>query len=439
MGSSYYIDNYQRNQCYSGCPANTTCEWGICQCEDPDMVQLWGECVPPDVVKRNGTLSEEEIEGRACSSDSFCQEGDINALCFQGEEGEEGVCQCRQEMQWNRAALECQVYIDADCSDVSNVGSASRIFRNILKAEDDYRRGYTNPSEKREIIQNLTKIDSFTLSLLGTVPGKLCEMFGSGFGRGGYELQRACRANPNNPAGYLLSRSLPSKYTNRTSKYTLPIPTNRTQNPEEALQGSLLLFFTMNKTDFHPLTPPDIIPSMDKSHLKEAFCRSVEPFGEVFDTITKPRELYRVETEQGEVRLQTQQVIFDDPINRPQTCWRLPSSYCAQLFDSHTCSSKGWRLDIRDGEQRSFAYFSSDWKYRNDADLVAVRHGCSFTGFVGVNFSGKSVQIRADRKDRWVVFANWNATSPLHASFHDLHESILSYQCVCRAETWYQQ
>ena len=29
---------------------------------------------------------------------------------------------------------------------------------------------------------------------------------------------------------------------------------------------------------------------------------------------------------------------------------------------------------------------------------------------------------------RWVVFAN--ASSP----FHDLHESILSYQCVCRTE-----
>merc|ERR550517_1901071 len=57
----------------------------------------------------------------------------------------------------------------------------------------------------------------------------------------------------------------------------------------------------MNKTDFHPVTPPDIIPSMDPwMYLKEAFCRSMEPFGEVFDT--KPRKLYTVETEEGEVR-----------------------------------------------------------------------------------------------------------------------------------------
>ena len=69
----------------------------------------------PDLGERNGTLLELEIEGQACSNDSFCQSKDINALCFKSqeedeeEEEEEGVCKCRQEMQWNRAALECQV------------------------------------------------------------------------------------------------------------------------------------------------------------------------------------------------------------------------------------------------------------------------------------------------------------------------------------------
>ena len=195
--------------------------------------------------------------------------------------------------------------------------SASSIFQNILRAEDVYRRGYKDPSEKHEALLNLTNIDSFTLSLLGTMPGQLCEFYGTGFGRGGYQLENACRASPNNPAGYLLRKHLPSKYT-------LPIPNNRTQNPEEALQGSLLRFFTMNETDFHPITL-DVIPSMElgwMNYLTEAFCRSVEPFSEVFDTMPKPRELYRVETEQGEIRLQTEKVDFDDPVNRPVTCWR---------------------------------------------------------------------------------------------------------------------
>ena len=235
---------------------------------------------------------------------------------------------------WNSAALECQVgsvsslsiyvsfltsffrywqvYIDQDCAAIKYSHSASPIFQNILKAEDDYRRGYKDQRERLELLKNLTDIDSGTLSLLGMVPGKLCEFFGRK-----RALRNACRVNPSNPAGYLLSKSLPSKYT-------LPIPNNRTQNPEEALQGSLLLFFTMNETDFHPITL-DVIPSMESgwmNYLTEAFCRSVEPFSEVFDTMPKPRELYRVETEQGEIRLQTEKVDFDDPVNRPVTCWR---------------------------------------------------------------------------------------------------------------------
>ena len=65
-----------RNKCASGCPENTTCEWGLCQCEDPEMVQIWGECVLPDdenLLHRNGTLSEEEIVGVSCLNDSDCQ------------------------------------------------------------------------------------------------------------------------------------------------------------------------------------------------------------------------------------------------------------------------------------------------------------------------------------------------------------------------------
>ena len=114
-----------RNKCASGCPENTTCEWGLCQCEDPEMVQIWGECVLPDdenLLHRNGTLSEEEIVGVSCLNDSDCQAmwttmtkekqsislfffqaEDVNALCVNSE------CKCRQEMQWNKVALECQV------------------------------------------------------------------------------------------------------------------------------------------------------------------------------------------------------------------------------------------------------------------------------------------------------------------------------------------
>ena len=84
------------------------------------MVQIWGECVLPDdenLLHRNGTLSEEQIVGVSCLEDSDCQAikmtktkneffvqaEDVNALCVNSE------CKCRQEMQWNTVALECQV------------------------------------------------------------------------------------------------------------------------------------------------------------------------------------------------------------------------------------------------------------------------------------------------------------------------------------------
>jgi len=338
-------------------------------------------------------------------------------------------------MQWNRVALECQVFIDVDCGDWAGYYSASSLFKDILKAEDVYKRGYKDSSEKRDLIMNITGLDSFTLSLLGTVPGKLCEFYGNSY-RSTWELRRACSISKNNPGAYLLRRSLPSKYT-------LPVPTNRTQDPEEALEGSLLSFFSMNKTDFHPITPPELIPSMVeddegetgrgmKHYLREAFCRSVEPFSEVFDTKTKPRFEDGLGTTWMKDPTPTYLMNYDDRINRPSKCWRIPprSTNCARLYDSSSCSQKAWKILIRDGEQRSFAYFSSDWKYRNDADLVAVRHGCAFTGFAGVHFSGASVTISApDMKDRWVLFANSSF------EFEFLHESILSYQCICRNQT----
>ena len=152
----------------------------------------------------------------------FFQAEDVNALCVNSE------CKCRQEMQWNTVALECQVskinvmvmwqncnfflpgdldnvlhfikqvFIDVDCGDWAGYYSASSLFKDILKAEDVYKRGYKDSSEKRDLIMNITGLDSFTLSLLGTVPGKLCEFYGNSY-RSTWELRRACSISKNNP------------------------------------------------------------------------------------------------------------------------------------------------------------------------------------------------------------------------------------------------
>ena len=95
------IKSISRNRCHSGCPENTTCVWGLCQCEDPRMVQLWGECVLQQDLhgtSLEGTVSEETIVGKTCLEDAFCQEEDINTLCFRSNELEEGMCKCRHEI-----------------------------------------------------------------------------------------------------------------------------------------------------------------------------------------------------------------------------------------------------------------------------------------------------------------------------------------------------
>ena len=44
---------------------------------------------------------------------------------------------------------------------------------------------------------------------------------------------------------------------------------------------------------------------------------------------------------------------------------------------------------------------------RNDADIVAVRQGCKFTGWTGVSYDGEKIVVDAWQNDFWVVFARY--------------------------------
>ena len=85
------------------------------------------------------------------------------------------------------------------------------------------------------------------------------------------------------------------------------------------------------------------------------------------------------------------------------------------MYHSSTCATGSWELPVEDGTQKQLNYWSSDWKYRlvgfkfmrsfdprNDADLVGVRSGCSFTGWTGSSFDGDSFSLTAGMSDRWV-------------------------------------
>lgn len=79
---------------------------------------------------------------------------------------------------------------------------------------------------------------------------------------------------------------------------------------------------------------------------------------------------------------------------------------------------------MESGDQREFRYWSADWKYRNDADLVAVRAGCTFTAWTEVAFEGEKMILVGGSRDRWVVLAE-------SQDFVNFHENILSFQCQC--------
>ena len=133
------------------------------------------------------------------------------------------------------------------------------------------------------------------------------------------------------------------------------------------------------------------------------------------------------------------------------------------FISSSTCAQDSWKLLVKDGEQRQLEYWSSDWKYRwevlmltrlllefffggikglwlfihvpsnlsfrcleistllsfsafspstidehriknllrNDADVVGLRNGCSFTGWTGSGFDEDSFSLNAGATDRW--------------------------------------
>merc|ERR1719347_249556 len=155
--------------------------------------------------------------------------------------------------------------------------------------------------------------------------------------------------------------------------------------------------FLLNRPNFLGRVIFDV--SLDD--LDELFCRDIDAFSDAFEVKAS-----------------------GSSVGRPWKCLGIPPSVCAVLYDSAKCYG-GWSLNITAGEQRKLYYWSSDWKYRNDADLLAVAAGCTFTGFSGRDFDGEKLVIGAAHVNRWVTFSASSKTK-----FMD--ENILSYSCVCR-------
>jgi len=304
--NNYYSSYYSRNECFGGCPSDSHCEWGFCEC-NYGYERRFGRCGRVGSIFTPRAAQFDPFV--TCSSTPVCQRIDINMICnteLTVQAG--GKCECKQDMKWNANAGECQMFLDVDCSAVT----------------------YNTP------------------------PSKVI-------------LDAVAQAQQNNIGSPLAPQD------------DLP----RTPTIEESLGSSLLSQIDRDRAT--------------AAELKEAFCRDVDAFS--FD------------------------LNVDD--GKPPKCEAIPrrADICGVLYDSSSCNG-GWKLYINEG-QISFPYFSSYWKYRNDADLIGVKAGCTLTAFSNTEYSGKRGTFRAEAHDQWWVLEDW-------AEFSHLENDIESVQCVCR-------
>ena len=90
------------NACLDGCPANSHCEWGFCEC-NADFTKSWGQCSSSTAPEASPDRSALDPTILLCFDTAGCRTVDINLVCLNT------TCTCRRDMAWNTRALECQV------------------------------------------------------------------------------------------------------------------------------------------------------------------------------------------------------------------------------------------------------------------------------------------------------------------------------------------
>ena len=268
----------------AACPRNSLCQWGVCHCL-PGFIQAWGACLPQREPDFEYSSSPIRVEGTECRISDECQTSDINLVCKGGVQKQ---CKCRNPTRWNSNARECQIFIEADCSHLSRDSPLPEVLRLAAATASIIRRGYGAEFDDRSELESLG------------ISGPLVEHL-LGVNRGRFTSLHAPFSTPDD----------------------LPIPLDRTESPEEALNYSLLTFLPTN------ISKPDLL---------EALCRDLEAFSDTFQ--------------------------LEDFHQRPRGCSPIARPHCAVLFDSSTCSTGSWRLEVGDGDQRQLGYFSSDWRFR---------------------------------------------------------------------------
>jgi len=118
---NYYDNNYQQNECMFGCPPNSHCEWGFCEC-NAGTSRRFGQCQSDWTQVPNYTPRLPSFDPfKSCISSTSCAAMDMNLICNLDVSmpGQPGTCECRRDMRWNAQEGECQFYMDVDCSAIT--------------------------------------------------------------------------------------------------------------------------------------------------------------------------------------------------------------------------------------------------------------------------------------------------------------------------------
>jgi len=302
-------------------------------------------------------------------------------------------------MRWNTLALECQLFLDVDCSSLTY---SSPVHPQVASAATQLwhkQHGWADEEDKKRKILALPRFAEYMRKIK------------EGSGPGGADQEFVDKTYADWMAGKGAS---PCSVFNKNYKADCRVATieaeiapnqwngttNRTQTIEESLDESLLgVLIPLEGSSRASQSATNVTDEI----LKEALCRDLEAFDEVFEV--------------------------DDLDHRPEYCPPIKNSMCAVLYDSSSCMEGTWKLEVTSGTQKQLLYWSSDFKYRNDADIVAVRNGCTFTGWTGSGYDGETFTVTAGPglMDRWIVFSK-------SSHYKKFDESILSFQCNCRGQ-----
>ena len=100
----YYSNYYSQGRCYQGCPYNSHCNYGFCEC-NLGFQEIYGSCYRNGQEPPPRHLENPFIPCDASLEESPCQSIDLNMVCYEGQE----TCDCRQGFKWNPDVNACQL------------------------------------------------------------------------------------------------------------------------------------------------------------------------------------------------------------------------------------------------------------------------------------------------------------------------------------------